>query len=229
MTSFISCFIRLVIVKYPMKINWNNLSALIAVLLLIVIVSCKQTGTGKLQNGDIIFQESTSAQSRAVQLATHSDFSHMGIIYINEGMPYVFEAVQPVKLTELSKWIKRGKDGHYVVKRLKDSPRILTPQILNRMKEAGNRFLGKGYDIYFRWDDELIYCSELVWKVYKEGAGVELVSLQSLGVFDLSHPEVRRKIRERYGERQLPLNEPAVSPAAIFDSGMLYTVRENKG
>jgi hypothetical protein len=41
----------------------------------------------------------------------------MGIIYKQAGKYFVFEAIQPVKLTPLNDWIKRGKDGHYVVKR----------------------------------------------------------------------------------------------------------------
>ncbi|MBL4670033.1 MAG: hypothetical protein JKY30_12325 [Flavobacteriales bacterium] len=34
-----------------------------------------------IQNGDIIFQISKSSQSKAIQLATNSKYSHMGIIY----------------------------------------------------------------------------------------------------------------------------------------------------
>ena len=35
-----------------------------------------------LKNGDIIFQNSLSSQSRAVEMATHSKYTHCGIIYI---------------------------------------------------------------------------------------------------------------------------------------------------
>src|SRR5690606_5876902 len=38
-----------------------------------------------IQNGDIIFQTSKSSQSQAIQLATKSKYSHMGIIYESEG------------------------------------------------------------------------------------------------------------------------------------------------
>lgn len=36
------------------------------------------------QTGDIIFQTSLSSQSQAIQLATHSDYSHTGMIVIRE-------------------------------------------------------------------------------------------------------------------------------------------------
>ena len=73
------------------------------------------------QQGDIIFQTSLSSQSQAIQLATKSKYSHCGIVFIEGDKVYVYEAVQPVKKTLLSEWIKRGKNQHYVVKRLKKS------------------------------------------------------------------------------------------------------------
>ena len=78
----------------------------------------KRIQHSKIQSGDIIFQTSTSNQSKAIQLATNSKYSHMGIIYENDGAYFVYEAVQPVKLTPLQTWIQRGKNGHYVIKRL---------------------------------------------------------------------------------------------------------------
>jgi Permuted papain-like amidase enzyme, YaeF/YiiX, C92 family len=176
----------------------------------------------KLRDGDIIFHESRSSQSRAIQLATKSRYSHMGILYRDGGRWYVYEAVQPVKLTPLPNWIARGEGRHFVVKRLKRSS-ILTPQVLRRMRAAGERHRGKGYDLYFEWSDGRIYCSELVWKIYKEAAGIEIGRLQKLREFDLTHPAVRAKMRERYGTR-IPKDEPVISPAAMFDSRELVEV-----
>jgi len=38
-----------------------------------------------------------------------------------------FEAIQPVKLTPLKKWIERGENSRFVVKRLENASQILTP------------------------------------------------------------------------------------------------------
>lgn len=176
----------------------------------------------RLREGDIIFHESRSSQSRAIQLATKSRYSHMGILYRENGRWFVYEAVQPVKLTPLQEWIARGSNGHFVVKRLR-SASVLTPAVLKRMRTAGQRYRGRNYDLYFEWSDSRIYCSELVWKVYKQGAGIEIGRLQSLRDFDLSHPDVRAKMRERYGDR-IPLNEPVIAPSAMFDSRELVEV-----
>jgi uncharacterized protein YycO len=193
-------------------------------LLSLVLFSCtqKHESTVALKNGDIIFQTSTSAQSQAIQLATHSKYSHCGIIYVEGNEYFVFEAIQPVKATPLDEWIARGKGGAYAIKRLKDST-ALTPAALKKMKAAGKAMSGKNYDLYFDWSDSRIYCSELVWKLYKESTGLEVGNLQKLSDFDLSNPTVQQKLKERYGNN-IPKNEKVISPAAIYNSELLTTV-----
>jgi len=179
-----------------------------------------------IQNGDIIFHTSESRQSQAIQLATGSKYSHMGIIYEDQGKYFVYEAVQPVKLTPLTEWKKRGENGHYVIKRLKNAEDILSPAVLSNMKMVGQQYLGKSYDVYFNWSDEKIYCSELVWKIYKEAAGIEIGTLENLSEFDLSSDYVQSIMKERYGNN-IPLDEKVISPAAMFNSSLLVTVEEN--
>jgi len=91
----------------------------------------------EIKNGDLIFQTSLSGQSKAIQLATNSKYSHCGIVYTDNGQFYVFEAIQPVKTTPLDKWIARGKDGHFVIKRLKNADQVLTAETLQKMKQEG--------------------------------------------------------------------------------------------
>ena len=181
----------------------------------------------KIQNGDLIFQTSLSRQSKAIQLATKSKYSHCGLIYKIGKDYFVFEAVQPVKLTPLDKWIARGKDSKFVIKRLKNADKILTPSTLEKMKEIGDQFIGKSYDLTFEWSDDNLYCSELIWKVYQRATGLEIGQLQKLKDFDLSNQAVQAKMKERYGNR-IPMDEIVISPVAIFDSDLLMTVKTNE-
>lgn len=182
--------------------------------------------TKVLKDGDIIFQTSLSEQSKAIQAATKSRYSHCGIIFEYNKQYYVIEAIQTVTATPIEKWIDRGENQHYVVKRLKNASDVLTPSILQKMQTEIEKFIGKKYDITFEWSDDKIYCSELVWKVYQRSTGMEIGKIQKLKDFDLSNQEVIKKIKERYGDR-IPLNEPVVSPAAIFQSELLVTVQSN--
>lgn len=180
----------------------------------------------QIKNGDLIFHTSRSYQSKAIQLATKSKYSHCGIVYKEGNSFFVFEAVQPVKLTPLNEWIARGQEGHYVIKRLKNADQVLTRATLKKMKEIGNDFKGKNYDTTFEWSDDKIYCSELIWKVYQRGAGIEIGNLQKLSTFDLTSEIVKKKMRDRYGSK-IPLNETVISPAAVFESNLLVTVQSN--
>ncbi|WP_210461945.1 YiiX family permuted papain-like enzyme [Rufibacter roseolus] len=183
------------------------------------------SASNELQNGDLIFHTSRSAQSQAIQLATKSKYSHCGIVYKNGNDYFVFEAVQPVSTTPLAKWIARGEGGHFVVKRLKNADQVLSKSALAKMKEEGQKLAGKDYDLTFEWSDEKIYCSELIWKVYQRATGLEIGKLEKLRDFDLSAKPVQAKMRERYG-RQIPYEEKVISPASMFSSDLLVTVVE---
>ncbi|WP_116787204.1 YiiX family permuted papain-like enzyme [Flavobacterium psychrotrophum] len=196
-------------------------------LIITSLIGCKKetaADVSLLRDGDIIFQTSTSAQSRAIQLATHTEYSHCGIVYKDKGRYFVFEAIQPVTKTPLSAWIARGKDSHYTVKRLKDT-RALTPLALTKMKTAARAMNGKNYDLYFEWSDDRIYCSELIWKLYKNATGLEVGHLKKLKDFNLSAPAVQQKMKERYGNN-IPMDEKVISPADIYNSDLLKTVIE---
>ena len=178
-----------------------------------------------LQDGDIIFHTSRSSQSLAIQNATHSPYSHMGIIFIRRGEATVYEAIDRVQYTPLARWTARGDGAHYVVKRLREADRLLTPPALARLRRAADQFLGKPYDLTFEWSDERIYCSELVWKIYDRALGVRIGRTQPLRDFDLTDPAVMAKMRQRYGQR-IPLEETVISPGAMFAADNLVVVTQ---
>ncbi|MEG0482398.1 MAG: YiiX family permuted papain-like enzyme [Acinetobacter sp.] len=173
------------------------------------------------QTGDIIFQTSKSAQSIVIQKATHSPYSHMGMIVNKKGKLWVLEAIQPVKYTTFDTWVNRGVNRHYVVKRLNKG---LNRQQQNALQINAEKYLAKPYDIYFEWNDEAIYCSEIVWKAYNDALGIQLAPLQKLKSFDLSDAQVKALMKQRYGQN-IPLQETVIAPKAIFESKHLVTVK----
>ncbi len=197
----------------------------IALLLLLVFACSTRAETLPLHDGDIVFQTSQSAQSVAVQKATGSRYSHMGIVILREGKPFVFEAAHIVQYTPLNSWIAHGLGGHFVLKRLRDAAEILTPSGIARLHQAAREFEGRPYDLTFEWSDDRIYCSELVWKIYQRGLGIRIGELQKIKEFHLTDPTVKKKLQERYG-RYIPLNEQVISPVSMFESPRLITVLE---
>ncbi|WP_082118948.1 YiiX family permuted papain-like enzyme [Pragia fontium] len=172
------------------------------------------------QQGDIIFQTSRSSQSLAIQQATHSIYSHMGIILFKNNQPYVFEASNRVKFTPLEAWITRGVDGKFVAKRLK---KTLTNEEKQRIWSISQNYINRPYDLTFSWSDDRQYCSELVWKIYFNALGLKIGQQQKLREFNLTSPAVKAKLTERYGTA-IPYNETVISPKSMFDSPLLTVV-----
>lgn len=197
-------------------------------LLLLALVGppgCPGSGPPAVEEGDIVFQTSRSAQSLAIQKATHSPYSHVGLVTFRDGKPFVLEVESTVRATPLSDWLLRGEGGHFVVKRLVDARAVLDPASVVEMKKQMRRFEGKPYDSTFEWSDERMYAPELVWKVYERAFGIRLGEPQQLRDFDLTVPEVQAKLAERFGS-QVPLEEPVISPQRLFESARLETVTE---
>ena len=192
------------------------------------IYGCEKAPELVLLHGDIVFQTAQTEQSLAIQLATKSPYTHVGVVTLaRNGDVFIYEAIGPVARTPLKKWIKSGKDNMYVVKRLKNSDEVFKDKAsVQAIREAALKYMEQPYDIYFGWDDERIYCSEFVYKTFKDALGIELGELAKLGSFDLTHPEVKKVLAERYGDK-VPLNEPVISPAAMFASDKLELIFTN--
>ncbi len=176
------------------------------------------------EDGDIIFHESTSRQSDMVRALTRSRWTHVGVVFIENGNVMVFEAVSPVRRTPLGEWIKRGKEGHYVVKRVRDAKSRLTPEVAAKMRALGKTWLGRPYDTKFRWDDEALYCSELVYKLFKRGAGLELGTMERASDMNLDDERVQRALEKRFAKGGFDPAEPVVTPDSIFNDEDLVEV-----
>jgi protocatechuate 3,4-dioxygenase beta subunit len=210
----------------PQRLGKPRTSAAVVVALVIVLgIPAGAASVAPVRDGDLIFQTSKSAQSIAIQRATHSPFSHMGMIVHRQGGPFVFEAGGTVEYTPLDAWIASGSGGTYVVKRLRDADARWTAAALERMRNVLRGLEGRPYDTLFEWSDQRMYCSELIWKVYDRVLQVQIGELQQLREFDLGDPEVQRQMRERYGDN-VPLEEPVISPAAMYASPLLEVVQD---
>jgi hypothetical protein len=174
----------------------------------------------RIREGDILFQAIPSDQSLALSLATASRYTHCGLVLEDEGELMVFEAISSMSKTPLKSWL--GRDPGFRVMRLKDW-RLLTPKNIASMKTAFKEISGKGYDYLFQWSDDLIYCSELVWKIYQRGIGIELVPPKKMREYRLGEKEVDKLIKRRFGDN-FSLEELAVSPADLMQSPYLLSV-----
>jgi len=191
------------------------MNKIVAGLLLFVVISQTSFAIDMsiLREGDIIFQE--SGQSESILRATNSNYSHVGIILKKNEQLYVFEAASTVGYTPVESWINGGVGGRYAVKRLDNADKILTSEAIAKIHQVAASYEGKPYDIYFEWSDDKMYCSELVWKIFKNALGIEVGRQQKFKDFNLSDPLVQAKLKERFGDN-LPLEDTVIAPQAIW-------------
>ncbi len=170
------------------------------------------------QQGDIIFQAfPPNALSGLIQRCTHSAATHCGVVLQENGEWVVIEGVGPVKETPLYNWIARGQHSAFFVERMP-----LTQPQSDALKLALKHFLGKPYDEQFEMSDDAIYCSELVYKGYKNGFGMEVGHLQKLGDLDWHSDE--DLIRHISKDGTLPLDRVMITPASIASDPQLKRV-----
>ncbi len=178
------------------------------------------------QNGDLVFQTSKSQLGPALEIATGSVITHVGVILIDSDTVFVYEAVGPVRRMPLERWIGFGVERMFCVKRLKNADEVLTPDALKKMHEVYSKLEGRDYDVRFEWSDDRLYCSELIYKMYRKGTGIELGRIEKFGDLKLDDPLVQFWI-DMYFPEGPNLDEKVVSPVSIYNDTLLISIHSN--
>ena len=169
----------------------------------------------QVKEGDVIFQTSQSQQSPLIQIATRSRISHCGIIVMKNGKPYVLETLKTLVITPLDKFIARGEGGKYWLKRSgKENIKI----------EYGS-YLGKPYDLAFKFDNGKFYCSELIYDIYKNQLGIELCDPKKVSDYLMIGIDKLPQIEMAMKKRGITMEQHAVAPVDIFESDYLEDVK----
>ena len=169
----------------------------------------------EVREGDVIFQTSQSQQSPLIQIATRSKISHCGIIVMKDGEPYVLETLKTLVITPLDKFIARGKGGRYWLKRSN----------IENIKIKYDSYLGKPYDLAFKFDNDKFYCSELIYDIYKNQLGIELCEPKKVSEYLILGTDKLPQIEKAMKKRGITKEQYAVAPVDIFESDYLEDVK----
>lgn len=169
----------------------------------------------EIKEGDVIFQTSQSQQSPLIQIATRSQISHCGIIVMKNGKPYVLETLKTLVITPLDKFIARGEDGKYWLKRSNKK----------NIKIKYDNYLGKTYDLAFKFDNDKFYCSELIYDIYKKQLNIELCKPKKVSDYLILGTDKLPQIEKAMKKRGITKEQYAVAPVDIFESDYLKEVK----
>lgn len=110
-----------------------------------------------IQAGDLVFQDlNCGARCDLIENVTESRYTHVGIVLEENGERVVWEAYHPVGPTPLGEWVARG------VRREIGIYRPRAPIDTDALRSALQEYEGRPYDGFYQWEEERIYCSELV-------------------------------------------------------------------
>lgn len=205
--------------------RWARIrSAVLLVLLATACVRFNVHGLAHLaryepREGDVVFQSLPRGDLvDAIEGITRSPFSHCGVVMKNaDGRWVVHEAIGVVRETPLYLWVVRGRGGRLDAWRWREmggrSPLAL--------KAGLEKYSGRNYDYRYAPGDDEIYCSELVFKAYRDAYGAELGEWETLG--DLNWRPFEAFIREMEGG-PLPLERPMITPVGVTRSAALEKV-----
>jgi hypothetical protein len=146
-----------------------------------------------LQDGDLVFQTSTSTQAIPLLVATAHPFTHMGLIAHDGGQTVVVEAARTVTATPVTNWIRRGFLRRVAIYRDAN----LTAEQRAKIVAAAKTLYGRSYDIFFSFNNDAIYCSELTYLAYK-AAGIEIGTIQKVSELHFNNRFVKKLVQQRW-------------------------------
>jgi hypothetical protein len=170
-------------------------------------------------DGDVLLQHKAGKLSKVIADITKSKYSHCGIVVHRDGKTCVIEGTFPVVCYRtVEKWIEYGIDGYYTHFR----PRGISKEKIRRVIEEAEKLLKKPYDFQYELDEKKIYCSELVYKAFLRGAGVEIGKKEKLGDLDWKQHELFIRCMAK---GSLPLDRVMVTPESVAKSPRLELVQ----
>jgi len=127
----------------------------------------------KIHNGDLILRCGRSTESFAVYLTdSNAEFTHIGIISLENGTPYVIHAVPHhkkfIKKDKLTQFLSSENTSKFALYRSKFSKEVLYEVV----KEA-KRFYTNKYTFDNEYDlntNSKLYCSELILKAFRNNS-----------------------------------------------------------
>ncbi len=116
-----------------------------------------------LRTGDFVFQDlACGERCDLIRDVTRSPYVHVGVVVAEGGERVVWEAYRPVGPTPLEEWVRRGVSRHVTAYR--PPADALPPR--RALVSALEGLRGRPYDANYQWDEERIYCSELLYRAF---------------------------------------------------------------
>ncbi len=198
------------------------------ILLVVILFSSLAQAENKLQVGDILLQPLSCRLCSLIEAEEETIYSHMGVVVQVEPEVLVGEAWFKVNATPFAEFNKKTEKGQKLQilrfrnERITQDVLANAAQFLELFKQE---FAGKKYDSAYLWNNfdengnEMLYCSELVNKLYQAFMGLELPIKKM-------HFSRNREAWDAHFKGKTPVGKWGNSPGDYERSDLFYSVGE---
>lgn len=206
-----------------------NLRLLIAVFVTF-LTSCTSHYIPK--TGDLLFQDLDCGElCEAIEKVTSGyegrNFSHVGIVSVENDSAFVYEAIGPgVIKTSLYNFLNRSIDKN-------GNPKVLAGRIHQKYDYSipgaiavCRNLINAPYDDVFELNNHSYYCSELVYFAFLDSAGIKLFEITPMTFKDPATGKTFpawEKYYEELGD-SIPEGKPGLNPGGISRSEKIKIV-----
>ncbi len=182
-----------------MKRITNFILAGVLLLLLTGISLAQQTNNGKIvYDGDVVFIKNKKLGSSSLLPNGKTSYNYVGIIFIENGKPFVYHATEPISKCSLEDFISLSQNKDYKIKRLWDIS-VLTSDVVETMHTFAKAKLGEHYDSKLTLNNDQLYNAEFVYKIYQSALGILLAEPKPMNEY--KHDGVSLEfLKEAYGD-----------------------------
>lgn len=200
-------------------------------ILILTLMSCSPKF--QLREGDFLFQDMDcgpmcNAIEEVTQGINGARLSHVGwVVFDNDSIKVVEAISKGVVLTPLEDFLKRSNDAEgnpkVLVGRLKNDYQSLIPKALANLQN----YLKTPYNISYVMGNDSVYCSQLLYLIFKEANnGKEVFELAPMTFKPLNSDQFFPVWEAYYKELGIPVPEgqPGINPGGMSRSSYLEII-----
>lgn len=219
----------LIFMKAILK-NKTLLSLVFFFSIFLFVVSCKNSQSLGLKNGDLLFvtaKESglSGAINNVTQKQKNASFDHIGILQKDKNGAFVLHAApkggsQKQSLNEFLK-DQANDDQKVILYRLKSQFQKNIPDAI----EKANSMLGKPYNFNYILDENYYYCSDYIERAFRKD---KIFKLEPMTFIDPKTGKINAFWEEFYAKKNLkvPEGELGCNPNGLAGSDKIERIKE---
>ncbi len=169
------------------------------------------------KDGDVVFIKNKKLIGNSLVPNGKTDFNYVGVVFIENGVPMVYHATEPVSSCNIDEFIGMSVGKNYKIRRLFEQE-LLTKDVVATMRSFAKAKLQTHYDNKLTLNNDELYNAEFVYKMYQSCLGIPLTKPKVLSAYKNETTSLDF-LKEAYGDAIM--NEKLIVIGDIYHSEFL--------